>query len=88
MGNPESIAALRSLLLRVSLGLVFLSETRLVDVWENSVKYKVGFENCLVMDNVGRSGGLMLLWKDSWDVTILSYFIRHIDAWVCPSGST
>ncbi|TXG53035.1 hypothetical protein EZV62_022204 [Acer yangbiense] len=33
--------------------------------------------------NVGSSGGLLLLWKDNSDVSVLSFSLGHIDARVC-----
>lgn len=31
------------------------------------------------MDCVGRSGGLILFWKDNIDLSIQSYFVGHFD---------
>ena len=44
-----------------------------------SVKVKLGFSSKLVVDSVGNSGGLCLLWSDSIDVSLLSFSQFHID---------
>ena len=56
-----------------------LSKTILEGEWERSTKWKVGFANDFVVDCVGRSGGLILLWHEDWNVTIQSYSKGHID---------
>lgn len=81
-GSLEAILSLRNLLRKESLGLVFLSETRLEGARAKRVRVKVGFDGCFMVDSKGRSGGLMLLWWEDWVVNILSFSMGHIDAWV------
>ncbi|PON97572.1 hypothetical protein TorRG33x02_064820 [Trema orientale] len=64
LGNPATLSALQNLIRRVSPNLVFLSETRLVGAWTEVVKRQVGFSNGLVVDCVGRSDVLILLWQE------------------------
>jgi len=33
--------------------------------WTDAIRIKLGFDQCFVVDCHGKSGGLMLLWKDS-----------------------
>jgi hypothetical protein len=40
----------------------------------------LGFDHCFVVDYVSKSGGLMLLWKNSISVVIQNYSRRHINA--------
>ncbi|KAL5738018.1 hypothetical protein ACOSP7_030779 [Xanthoceras sorbifolium] len=61
------------------IGVVFLSETRLKGVWAAKVKVQLGFSGGLHVDCEGKSGGLMLLWNDMWDVSVLSFSRGHID---------
>lgn len=82
MRNPKKVASLRKLILRVSPSLGFVSKTRLHGAWARSVKYKVGMENCFVIYCIGWTGGLSLLWRDDWEVSILNFLNGHIDAWV------
>ena len=41
---------------------------------------KLGFECLFIVDSVGRSGGLALLWKDIEMVEIQNFSRRHINA--------
>jgi hypothetical protein len=52
------------------------------------VKYKLGFNNMLVVDSVERRGGLALLWKDEMGVEILNFSRRHTHAKVKPINMT
>ena len=44
------------------------------------LKNSMGFEGCLQVDCVEKSGGLLLLWKEDWKVLVLSFLTSHIDA--------
>lgn len=39
---------------------------------------KLGYDYLFVVDSNGRSGGLTLLWKEEFRVTIQNYSVRHI----------
>lgn len=41
--------------------------------------HKVGFPNYMVVYFQGRSGGLILLWLEGWDVEPLSFLKWYID---------
>ena len=41
------------------------------------VRIKLGFAKAFVVDSVGRSGGLALIWKDEGEVEIQNYSRRH-----------
>ncbi|KAK2662464.1 hypothetical protein Ddye_001038, partial [Dipteronia dyeriana] len=43
------------------------------------LRVKLGYEGKLVVNCVGKSGGLVLFWNNHLDVTLLSYSIGHID---------
>ncbi|XP_059439185.1 uncharacterized protein LOC132171798 [Corylus avellana] len=49
------------------------------------VRCKFGFSNMLVVDCVGKRGGLALLWKDEIGVEIQNFSCRHINASICHS---
>lgn len=51
------------------------------------IRHKIGFEGMLIVDPVGRSGGLALLWKDDREVLIQNYSLRHISATITLLGS-
>ena len=44
------------------------------------IKQKLGFKNMLMVDCIGRSGGLALFWKDEAGVAIQNYSLCHIHA--------
>lgn len=62
--------------------LVFLIETKLKSRRVNFLKNKLGFEGCFVMDYVGRSGELMLMWRKELEIEIINISQRHISGWV------
>ncbi|KAL5783968.1 hypothetical protein ACOSQ2_006360 [Xanthoceras sorbifolium] len=79
LGSPRAFLALRKVIRKQSPNLVFLSETRLKGDWAARVKVQLGFSGGLHVDCVGKSGDLMLLWNDVWDVSVLSFSRGHID---------
>lgn len=54
-------------------------ETRLSLRQMENLKKKLRFNSCFVMDNEGKGGRLVLLWKHDIDISILSFFKYHID---------
>ena len=80
MGNPETLTILWNVLRQFSPSLVFLFETRLVNAWATGVRFSIGYSNAFVVDYVGWSGGILLVWKEDLDVTIRSYSRGHVDA--------
>ncbi|KAL5836959.1 hypothetical protein ACOSQ3_014128 [Xanthoceras sorbifolium] len=79
LGSPRAFLALRKVIRKQSPNLVFLSETRLKGEWAAKIKVQLGFSGGLHVDCEGKSGGLMLLWNDAWDVSVLSFYRGHID---------
>jgi hypothetical protein len=65
---------------------VFRMETKLRSNKMAIIKQKLGFKNMLVVDSIGRSGGLALLWKDEEGVEVPDYSQRHINATVKPTN--
>lgn len=86
LGNPRAFHEFRRLLAAVAPRLVFLCETRLgsrkCDRWRTIL----GFKGLFVVDSVGQKGGLILMWDNTVDVTILSYSSGHIDCVVSADG--
>ena len=83
LGNPGTKGTLQSHSRKLKPDLIFLSETKLKSSSAERVRIMLGFENCFAVDRVGRSGGLMLLWKDTIQFTLGSYSRFHIEGWVC-----
>jgi hypothetical protein len=68
--------------------LVFLMETKMTQRKAKVVQIKLGFENYFSVDCIGKSGGLMLLWKNSIMVEIQNFSRRQINAVVqCSSDA-
>jgi hypothetical protein len=52
---------------------VFLMETKLRQVKMERIRYSLGFNNLFVVDSVGKSGGLALLWNEDAGLEIQNY---------------
>jgi hypothetical protein len=53
-------------------------ETKLRQKSMQIVRNKLGFEGMLVVNPLGQSGGLALLWQEANEVNIQNYSLRHI----------
>ncbi|KAK3183134.1 hypothetical protein Dsin_030420 [Dipteronia sinensis] len=78
LGNPRAFLALKKLLKRFSPSLIFLSETKLHKSEVERFRCLLGFEGVFQVDIEGKSGGLLMFWKD-WDVAVQSFSKGHID---------
>ena len=80
LGNPITVNVLQKVALEKDPTLVFLMETKF-DVTEMyGVKRKIERQQGLVVPSIRKAGGLALLWKNSFQVDVLSYSPGHIDA--------
>lgn len=61
---------------------VFLIETICSKQCTEWIQVKLGFAGCFVVDPVGRSGGLALLWRVTGTLEIFNFSRRHINATV------
>ncbi|KAI9187395.1 hypothetical protein LWI28_027648 [Acer negundo] len=76
--NPcQAFAALSWLLKKYSPDIVLLSKTKLYGSKIGRCGVLFGYDNYFC---VGFSGGLLLLWRDSCSVNVLSFSLGHIDA--------
>ncbi|XP_058749040.1 uncharacterized protein LOC131622002 [Vicia villosa] len=70
--------------------MVFLMETRLKEEEAIAVKNRTKFGECFVVGCSGsgkeRAGGVMLMWKDSLGVSIVSHSLNHIKGSVFEEG--
>jgi hypothetical protein len=60
--------------------LVFLMETKLRKTKMENVRTKIGFNNMIVVECVGKSEGLVLFWEDSLDIEVQNFSQRHVNA--------
>ncbi|XP_075473358.1 uncharacterized protein LOC142504367 [Primulina tabacum] len=80
LGNQRAFRELQRLIAEKNTSLIFLCETKLRDFNCKSWKVVLGFSGLFVVNCEGRSGGLILLWKEPLNVTVLSYSSGHIDS--------
>jgi exonuclease III len=80
LGNPQAVRDLCQVTKEKKPTILFLMETKCHRNKMESVRVKLGFDCLFVVDSVGRSGGLALLWKDPELVEIQNYSRRHINA--------
>jgi exonuclease III len=89
LGNPQAVRSLCCLVKDKKPTLVFLMETKVSRRKARFLPHKLGFENMFVVDNQGKSGGLILLWTSVSSVEIQNFSCRHINAIIkLRSGAT
>lgn len=79
LGNHRAVRDLRQLIAERNPHLLFISETKLVATQCSRLKYQFQYSGCFSVDSDKRRGGLLLLWKDPFEVNIQSYSTGHID---------
>jgi exonuclease III len=80
LGNPEIVPDLHCMVKEKGPDLVFLMETKMQNKKCEFIRIKLGFDYMFGVDSVGRSGGLLLLWKNNFNVVIQNYSRMHINA--------
>lgn len=58
--------------------LLFICETKLVASQCDKLRFKFQFNRMFSVDSEGRRGGLRILWREPFDVNILSYSKGHM----------
>jgi exonuclease III len=79
LGNLRTVRELSRLTKQKKPAMVFLMETKLHKTKMENVRCKVGYPNMFVVDRIGKSGGLALLWNDEISVSIQNFSRRHIN---------
>ena len=80
LGNPQTVRELHALVKQEGPTLVFLLETRLEVKNLDPLRIKLGFHGVVGVDRTGTGGGLVLMWKEGWQVSVHSSSVAHIDA--------
>ncbi|XP_042942790.1 uncharacterized protein LOC122276974 [Carya illinoinensis] len=80
LGNPRPVRILKKLVKDKCPNLVFLVETKTEKQRLQSVRRSLSLDGCFAVDSMGLSGGIALLWKEEWEVTIINYTLWHISA--------
>lgn len=78
-GSSETVQRLREIRKIYFPDLLFLMETKQKCKYMDDLKRELGYDMLFTVEPVGRSGGLALLWKRSYDIEILSSNKRIID---------
>jgi exonuclease III len=73
LGNLQAVQDLCWLVKDKRPTLIFLMETKLPSHSLEIIKVKTGYGSIFVVDSVGRSGGLALMWSDKTRVEIQNY---------------
>ncbi|GAA0161395.1 hypothetical protein LIER_17723 [Lithospermum erythrorhizon] len=84
-GQPRAVRSLAGLMISNKPKLVFLMETKLHGNEWVHIKNKIKLPQALLVDGIGRGGGLVLLWTRDLEVEILSY--SNIEASIKEMGA-
>ncbi|KAM6592035.1 hypothetical protein CsatA_014640 [Cannabis sativa] len=87
LGNPSAFRHLRLLVQQQSPHLLFLMETKLPDNSVSRVRQSLHFPNGLESPRSGLSGGLLLLWKDEVEITLLNMGPTFFDCYMMIENS-
>jgi len=80
LGNPRTVLDLFQMVKDKKPSFVFLIKTLCSKQCMEWIRVKLGFAGCFVVDPVGRSGGLALLWRLAGTLEIFNFSCRHINA--------
>jgi exonuclease III len=70
LGNPGAVRDLQQMVKEKKPTLLFLMETKSRQRTMEGLRVKLGFAGFFIVDPVGRSGGLALLWSDENELRI------------------
>ena len=82
LGNPKAVRDLCLLAKEKKPDFLFLIKTKRSHLEMEWIRIKLGFEGSFVVNSIGRSGGLALMWKEDCNLVIQNYSRRHIKALV------
>jgi len=80
LGNPRAVRDLHQLVKEKKHSFVFRMETLSKQKKMEVIRCRLGFQWVFVVNLVGMSGGLALLWKEGLDLEIYNYSRSHIHA--------
>jgi exonuclease III len=82
--NPNAVRELCHKVKDKCPDLVFLMETKLHRNKMDGIRRTLNYENMLIVDCIGRSGALAMLWREGLGIEVQNYNNRHINAKVSP----
>ncbi|KAL9682674.1 hypothetical protein QQ045_014479 [Rhodiola kirilowii] len=80
LGRPQIVRALKDAIRVFLTQVVGLIETKMRTVGWDTMKLKLGFQNCFVVGREGLSSGMSVLWNNESELEIVSYSKSHVDA--------
>jgi exonuclease III len=83
LGNPRVVRDLHHMVKEKKPTMVFIMETKVHDKNLDFLRINLGMHNMFVVDSVGKSKGLILLWRDNFRVEIQNYSRQHINVIIC-----
>lgn len=87
LGNSRTVRVLGDLLRSRKPNFVFFSETIAMSNKVEEIRVKYGFSSSFVVDRIGRSGGLAIMWKRSVDYHVVGSSSNYIDVWIAENGT-
>ncbi|KAH1038067.1 hypothetical protein J1N35_039810 [Gossypium stocksii] len=82
VGNPTTVCDLKQLLVANDPDVAFFCETKINANRFSSISRKCRMEGCLAVNTEGKSGGLVMMWKENNIVDIQMYSSNHIDVMI------
>jgi len=79
LGSARAVRVLLEVRRRLQPDVWFLSETHLDKTKEENVRRRAGFDRMIVHKSDGRSGGLVLMWRDDINVRVQGVTRNYID---------
>ena len=79
LGQARAVQALSELVKTHRPMVIFLFETLVNSNKIESLRVKLGFQNALAVDRLGRGGGAAVIWKDLEKCRVTSFSTHHID---------
>jgi len=70
LGSARAVRALLEVRRRLNPDVWLLSETHLDNANADNIRRRAGFDHLLVHESDGRSGGLVLMWRDDISVQV------------------
>lgn len=87
LGNSRAVRALGDLVKSRKPNILFLIETLSTSDRIKKLSSKLGYDNVWIIDCIGRSGGLALLWDRSIQCSVFDSDINHIDAHILKNNT-
>ena len=82
LGSARAVRALLEVRRRLNPDVWFLSETHLDNAKADNIRRRAGFDHLLVHESDGRSGVLVLMWRDDISVQVQGITKNYIDVMI------